>query len=250
MFNRIISILILVFISISSALFFPVALIIWLLTFPFDRRLVLLHFFTCLWASLYIWIVPQWSLKITGREKINMEKTYMIVSNHQSLLDIIVAFGLFVHFKWVSKAEVFRIPFIGWNMLLNRYIKLKRGEKKSIEKMIARCEKTLAGGSSLFMFPEGSRSKTGELKNFKPGAFILARKMKTPILPIVITGTRDALPKNSLTIRGNHIIDLHVLNEIPYEEYSQLTVAETSAMVRKLISSHSGHEKGKRSKTK
>ncbi len=238
MFSRILSILIIIFIYTSSALFFPVAVIIWLLTFPFDRRLVLLHLFTCLWATLYVWIVPAWSLTITGREKIDKKKTYMIVSNHQSLLDIIVAFGLFVHFKWVSKAEVFRIPFIGWNMVLNRYVKLKRGDKKSIEKMMARCEETLVEGSSLFMFPEGTRSKTGELRDFKPGAFILAHKMKVPILPIVITGTRDALPKNSLNIQGRHEINIHVLDEIPCEKFSGLSVDETSAMVRELFAAH------------
>jgi 1-acyl-sn-glycerol-3-phosphate acyltransferase len=238
MINRIRSILIILFIYASSALFFPVACVIWLLTRPFDRRLVLLHLFTCFWATLYIWIVPAWSLKVTGREKIDKKKTYMIVSNHQSLLDIIVAFGLFVHFKWVSKAEIFRIPFIGWNMVLNRYVKLKRGDKKSIEKMMAHCEETLAEGSSLYMFPEGTRSKTGDLKDFKPGAFILAHKMKIPILPVVITGTRDALPKKSLIIHGRHAITLRVLDEIPYEKFSGLSVDETSAMVRELFSSH------------
>ncbi len=243
MYNRIMSVFIIIFIYASSALFYIVALVIWLLTRPFDRRLVFLHLFTCFWATLYIWVVPSWSLTITGREKIDRGKAYMIVSNHQSLLDIIVAFGLFVHFKWVSKAEVFRIPFIGWNMVLNRYIRLKRGDKRSIEKMMARCEKTLAGGSSLYMFPEGTRSKTGKLKDFKPGAFLLAKKMNVPILPVVITGTRDALPKNSLNVQGRHEINLNVLDEIPCENFSELSADETSAMVRELFSSHLDHRK-------
>ncbi len=244
MYNRIMSIFIIIFIYTSSAIFYVVALIIWLLTRPFDRRLVLLHLFTCFWATLYVWVVPSWSLTITGREKINRGKAYIIVSNHQSLLDIIVAFGLFIHFKWVSKAEIFRIPFIGWNMVLNRYVRLKRGDKRSIEKMMARCEETLSEGSSLYMFPEGTRSKTGELKDFKPGAFILAKKMKVPILPVVITGTRDALPKNSLNVQGRHRINLNVLDEIPYEKFSELSVERTSAMVRELFLSHLDHRKG------
>jgi 1-acyl-sn-glycerol-3-phosphate acyltransferase len=250
MCNLLISILIILFIYISSALFFPVAFFIWSFTFPFDRRLVLLHLFTCFWATLYIWITPAWSLKISGRGKIDKKKAYIIVSNHQSLLDIIVAFGLFVHFKWVSKAEVFRIPFIGWNMVLNRYVKLKRGDKKSIEKMMARCEETLAGGSSLYMFPEGTRSKTGELKDFKPGAFILAHKMKVPILPVVITGTKDALPKKSLVIQGKHKIHIDVLDEIPYKDFSGLTIDETSAMARGMILSRLDQQNKEQGRTK
>jgi len=100
----------------------------------------------------------------------------MIVSNHQSQLDTLVAFGLFFPFKWISKAEVFRLPFIGWNMTLNRYIKLKRGDRKSIQKMMTECEKMISKGNSLYFFPEGTRSKTGIIKPFKPGAFILAKR--------------------------------------------------------------------------
>ena len=197
MFNRIISIGFLVFIAISCMFLFVCALAIWAITVLFDKRLVILHYFSCFWASIYLWIMPAWSVFIEGRNKIQ-RKTYVVVSNHQSLLDILVAFRIFFPFKWVSKAEIFKIPFIGWNMTLNRYIKLIRGDKESIRLMLQDCNKTLAGGSSVFIFPEGTRSETGRLRPFKPGAFFLAKENKLPILPIVINGTREALPKYSL----------------------------------------------------
>jgi hypothetical protein len=93
--------------------FFVLALTIWLLTVPFDRRLVWLHMFTSFWACLYLWIVPAWSVTTAGRQKIRRGATYIVVSNHQSQLDILVAFHLFFPFKWVSKAEVFNCPSSG-----------------------------------------------------------------------------------------------------------------------------------------
>ena len=96
---RLIAVLYIAFIFLSSAVFFLVAALIWLFTYPFDRRLRLLHQFTCFWASLYIWIFPPWSVSVEGRDRFMDNETYVIVSNHQSLVDILVAFTLFKHFK-------------------------------------------------------------------------------------------------------------------------------------------------------
>ena len=238
MLNRLISIGIITFIAVTSPLLFLVALALWLLTVCFDRRLASLHLFTSLWSSIYLWMVPAWRVTATGREKIRREATYVVVSNHQSQLDILVAFRLFFHFKWVSKAAVFKLPFIGWNMVLNRYIKIKRGRKDSIARMMQACEKSLAGGSSVYFFPEGTRSKTGFVKPFKHGAFTLAKKMKVPILPIVINGTKNALPKNSLNFHGRHDIRIRVLDEIPARQFIDMPVAEAAEMVRAKISGH------------
>jgi 1-acyl-sn-glycerol-3-phosphate acyltransferase len=235
MLNRIISISFLLFLAISSVFLFILALTIWFFTVLFDRRLIILHQFSSFWASIYLWVMPAWSVSIEGRNKIKKGITYMIVSNHQSQLDILVAFRLFFHFKWVSKAEVFKLPFIGWNMALNRYIKLKRGSKGSMQKMLAECEKALSDGNSVYFFPEGTRSKTGIIKPFKPGAFILAKKMMVPILPIAINGTKNALPKHSLNFHGKHKIKVKVLDAIQYESFADLPVNEICKLVRNRI---------------
>jgi len=236
MLNRLISISIIIFIGVTSAVFFLVALAVWMLTVCFDRRLVVLHMFTSFWAVLYLWVVPAWQVTVAGRHRIRRGTTYMIVSNHQSQLDILVAFKLFFPFKWVSKAAVFKLPFIGWNMVLNRYIRIKRGRKDSIAQMMKACEEKLAAGSSVFFFPEGTRSSSGIVKPFKHGAFTLAQKMKVPILPIVINGTKNALPKNSLNFHGRHAINIRVLEEIPVEQFAALPVGEVAEMVRGVIS--------------
>ena len=194
--------------------------------------------FTSFWACLYLWIVPAWSVTTAGRDKIRRDATYIVVSNHQSQLDILVAFHLIFPFKWVSKAEVFKLPFIGWNMALNQYIRLKRGDKESIREMMAACEKALAQGCSVFFFPEGTRSKTGHMKPFKPGAFILAHQMKLPILAVAISGTQKALPKHSLNFHGRHALRIEVLEEIPYASFAHLSVEDTAEKIRQRIAAH------------
>ena len=240
MLNRIIAVFFIAFVAATSAFFFCVALVIWVLTVLFDKRLVLLHLFSSFWASVYLWAMPAWSVRVEGRNTIRMRDRYVIVSNHQSQLDILMAFNLFFPFKWVSKAEVFKIPFIGWNMYLNRYIKLKRGDKRGIAKMFVDCEKALAEGNSLFVFPEGTRSETGSLKPFKSGAFILAKKMKIPILPVVISGTKGALPKHSMNFHGSQKMSIRVLKPVPYERFAHLSVEDTGDMIRNIIAAEVG----------
>ena len=235
MFNRIVAAFYLAFIGVTSILFFGIALVIWTLTVLVDRRLLMLHLFTSFWASLYVWVMPAWSLKIDGRRDTAWRRHYVIVSNHQSQLDILVAFRLFIPFKWVSKAEVFNVPLIGWNMWLNRYIRLKRGDKAGIARMFADCERALSQGNSIFIFPEGTRSKTGDMRPFKPGAFVLAKKMNVPVLPVVISGTHAALPKHSLNFHGRQMLRLRVLDPVPVETVARLTVDELTDHVHHLI---------------
>ncbi|MCZ6569653.1 MAG: lysophospholipid acyltransferase family protein [Deltaproteobacteria bacterium] len=235
MLRRILSAGFWAFLLMSSVVLFPVAFLIWLVTVPFDRRLVLLHRFTCFWASLYTWLNPAWPVRIEGRDRIRPRATYVIVANHQSFLDILVLFRLFTHFKWVSKRENFWVPLIGWNMSLNRYIRLARGKAVSVRHMMNACEKTLATGSSVMMFPEGTRSPDGQLRAFKRGAFQLAKRTQRPILPIVITGTADALPKRGFVLRGRHRIQIQVLDEIAYEKFAQLPVETLTQDVHELI---------------
>jgi len=220
------------FLALSSILLFPLALVLWVVTAPFDRRLVALHRFTCFWASLYTWLNPAWRVEVLGPEKIRRGAAYVMVANHQSLLDILVLFRLFVHFKWVSKIENFRVPFIGWNMALNRYIRLRRGNRESVARMMEACARALAQGNSVMMFPEGTRSPDGRLQRFKPGAFSLAQQAHADILPIVVEGTARALPKRGFVLQGRHAIRIRVLDEIPYAAFAERPIEAVSEDVR------------------
>ena len=230
--RRALSLLFWVFLAASSIVLFPIALLLWAVTTPFDPRRVLLHRFTCFWASLYTWLNPAWRVRVEGRERIRPDAAYVMVANHQSLLDILVLFRLFVHFKWVSKIENFRVPFIGWNMALNRYIKLRRGSRESVERALHACERALTQGNSIMMFPEGTRSPDGRLRAFKPGAFTLAQRTGAPILPIIIEGTASALPKRGFVLQGRHAIRVRVLDEIPHASFAAEPVERVTDAVR------------------
>ena len=241
--RRIGSVLFWAFLVASSLVLFPVALAIWALTTPIDRRKRLLHQFTCFWASLYTWLNPAWRVRVEGREKIRPRATYVMVANHQSLLDILVLFRLFAHYKWVSKIENFRIPCIGWNMHLNGYVKLRRGDPQSIGEMMSHCARVLDDGSSIMMFPEGTRSPDGRLRAFKHGAFTLAQGSGCPILPILVEGTADALPKRGFVLQGRHAIRVRVLDEIPHEKLRDRTVAEVTREVWQRFADELGPER-------
>lgn len=186
------------------ALMFPGAIVVWALTTPFDPRGVVLHLYSCFWAQLFFYLNPLWSLRVEGREHLPWRGAAVLVANHQSLGDILALYGLYRPFKWVSKASVFKVPFIGWNMVLNRYVALERGKKESIARMMAACRRWLDRGVPVFFFPEGTRSRDGELLPFKPGAFELAMEAGVPIVPIAVSGTADTLPKHGfrLTFRA------------------------------------------------
>jgi 1-acyl-sn-glycerol-3-phosphate acyltransferase len=223
------------YLLLSSMVLFVFALLLFLATLPFDRRRALLHLYTCAWAYHYVRLLPLWRARFSGRERIAGEQTYVLVANHQSLGDILVLFGLFKHYKWVSKRAIFRVPFIGWNMWLNDYVALLRGDPKSIEQMMQECRVHLRRGSSVMMFPEGTRSTDGEIKAFKHGAFTLASELRLPLVPIVIDGTRDALPKHGLML--DHPwglpIRVHVLD--PIAPRAGESVPELAARVRDVM---------------
>lgn len=230
------------FLVVTSIGLFPVAVAIWVLTRPFDPRLVWLHRFTCFWASLYTWCNPAWPVQVVGREKIARDQAYVMVANHLSLLDILVLFRLFTHFKWVSKVENFRIPFIGWNMRLNRYIPLRRGERASVVQMIKACLATLEQGSSVMVFPEGTRSPSGRMREFKTGAFEIALAARRPILPIAVEGTARALPKRGFVLQGRHAIRVTVLDPLPYASFASDDVDTLTRRVRSRIAEAVGEQ--------
>lgn len=230
-----------------APLWFLGALLIRIVTAPFDPRLRVLHLYSCFWASFYTYVFPYWHVAIRNRERLRNDTAYVVVSNHQSMLDILVLFRLYRHFKWVSKATIFRTPFIGWNMTLNRYIAIRRGDPNDAVRMMAACGDALESGSSILIFPEGTRSLDGELREFKHGAFTLALRHHVPIVPIVLDGTIDALPKHGIVSPGADIV-IQVLDPIPVDAFTDVETLRDhvrsvmAAALRKLRAGHGGAE--------
>lgn len=198
-------------------LFFP-ALFIWLVTLPFDPKKKVLHGYTCWWGSLYTWVHPYLKVEVEGRENLKKGQCYVICANHVSLLDIPLCYRLMSHFKWISKKEVFRVPFMGWNMFLNGYISLDRKKPSSHMKMMKDGLKYLQKGSSLLIFPEGSRQGNKPMAKFRDGAFLLAQKSKRNILPLLIQGSYEPVKDGTFFIGKKYQLKLTILPEISFQE--------------------------------
>ncbi len=189
------------YLLLSCAVLFIPALALWAVTLPFDPKRRLLGKYTRVWGAHYLASVPFASVTIVNREVGASAGPCIYVSNHLSLSDVLALFKLDYPFLWVSKIENFYAPFLGWNMWLNNYVALKRGYLPSIMRMYRTCIRRLGEGHSLFVFPEGTRSPDGELQHFHAGAFRMAIRNGVPIVPIVVEGTREILPKGRLRVK-------------------------------------------------
>lgn len=187
----------------SIILFFP-ALGIYLATVAFDPKRRLLSRFTAEWGAHYLEKAPFAGVEVTGREYVNTGPA-IYVSNHQSMSDTLALFSVRAEALWVSKVENFYAPFLGWNMLLNGFIPLKRGKLPSIMRMFRTCLQRLKEGHSLVVFPEGTRSLDGNLRSFYRGAFALSARSRVPIVPIVMEGTKGLLRKGSALIEPQRV---------------------------------------------
>ena len=185
-----------------------------------------------LWGLSIIAANPTWKLKIQGRGYIREGKGYVLVANHMSFGDIICLYCIERHFKWVAKESLFSVPFFGWAMSALGYIPLRRGEHGSIRDSFRQSIGWLNREMSVLIFPEGTRSVTGKMGAFKNGAFKLAIQTKRPIVPIVLTGTRDAIKKGSMMFAVTPRCKMKVLKPIPTAGYRENQFAELRDLVR------------------
>ena len=194
---------------------FPVALILWLLALAFDSRRLMNNRWMVIQGIVLTKMSPFWKVIVEGREKIDQKKAYIIIPNHQSLLDI-VFFNMLRHrLRWVSKKEIFSVPVVGWEMRMVKYIELIRGNKASVIRMMEQCVESLQDGISVVIFPEGTRTLTGAIGKFKTGAFQLAVKTDKPLLPVLIDGTGEIMPKKGgIIFRNRRIVRIRVLDPI------------------------------------
>ena len=181
----------------------------------FDRKRRLAHWIASCWGCLILLCNPLWRVRVSGRRHIPARRPVIFVSNHQSMLDIMAGFFLWRQFKWVAKQQLFNIPFLGWAMAGAGYIRLARSEQRSIRESYDDARRWVDSGVSVFFFPEGTRSRTEELGAFKRGAFKLAVETGVPVVPVVITGTRDLLKRGSWLFNPAARVRVTVLAPVP-----------------------------------
>lgn len=212
-----------------------VCLLLFLVTAPFDPLRRAVHYFSCWWGYHYMQINPFWRITYEGKANIDSRKTYVLAANHQSLADILLIYGLYKPFKWVSKDEILKVPFIGWNTSLNQYVTLNRSDLKSIKEMLKTCREWLNRGASVMIFPEGTRSPDGNLLSFRDGAFKLSIDCNVELVPIVIDGSLDMLAKGSKTICFKKRVKIKVLPPVDPKQFDGSS-GKMRAYVHKLMS--------------
>jgi len=185
---------------------------------PLDRKGNLIQKIAVLWARLIIW---------TNRIRVSLSTEgelgagpFIIVSNHQSLLDIpALLASLPLNYRMVAKKELFRIPIFGWGIKLAGYIEVDREDTRRAIRGMSDADRNLREGRSILIFPEGTRSRDGNLLPLKKGAFVIGIKNAAPVLPCVVHGSFFLLPKGTLRM-GRSAIKVHLGTPIPTAGFS------------------------------
>jgi len=186
------------------------------------------------WGRMLTRMVPV-RVEIEGGEQVDPGQSYVVVANHQSQFDIPVVYGYSgLDLRWIAKAEVGRIPFVAAGCRAIGHIFIDRSDPGQARTAINRAVERLKPGTGLMFFPEGTRSRSGELLSFKKGAFRVAIDQRLPVLPVTVTGTRDVLPADTLRLRPGRV-KIHFHEPIPTEELGVDQVGELRRRVHGII---------------
>lgn len=229
------SVIFYIFTLIQLTFFFILSALALVVCFPFDKPRRVVHSLSRAICMCFWYGVPTWRRKIEGLENIDKKKSYVIVINHNSMVDILALYFLPLNFRWVSKREVFRIPYIGQLLTIHGDIAIDRSKgADSMRKVTEDGKMWIGRGASIAMFPEGTRSKSGEMGRFKQGAFALAKEAGVEILPVVMHGTRTVLNKFYL-VNWRNVLKVSVLPPISAEEVAATPMPELMEKTRTMM---------------
>lgn len=224
-----------IYVLIELTIFFILSVLALVVCYPFDKARKVVHSLSR-GICMFFWLVPPtWKRHIKGLENIDKSKSYVIVINHNSMADILALYFLPLNFRWVSKREVFRMPYIGPLLSIHGDIAIDRKDGAGAMRKVTEKGKMWIGrGASIAMFPEGTRSKSGEMGRFKQGAFALAKEAGVEILPVVMHGTRDVLKKNFM-VNWRNELSVSVLPPISVEKVQNTDMPELINSTREIM---------------
>ena len=193
------------------------------------------------WARFVCWLGGV-QVSMTGAERLQPDRPYIFAANHQSQVDIFALQGyLGCDFRWMAKLELFQIPIFGWAMRLAGYIPVDRSHGRKAVQSLDEAARRIADGTSVIIFPEGTRSPDGSLHQFKAGAMVLAIKAGVELVPVGIVGTHQVLPKGRLLVRPGRV-EIRVGEPIPTKGYGVKQKQELADLLQsKVAALLSGH---------
>lgn len=177
------------------------------------------------------------SVTLKNKKNIIPGQSYIVVSNHQSLFDILVLAGwLGIDLRWVAKASLKKVPMFGIASVKMDHIFIDRSNPQAALETLDNAKKNIVNGTSAMFFPEGTRSRDGNLKAFKKGAFKMALDLEIPVLPVTVTGTREILPPGTMDLSpGSAKIIVHP--QINTDSYSHDSIMDLIQETRLAIQS-------------
>lgn len=191
------------------------------------------------WARVNSYATPM-LLRVTGREHIDPQQSYVVIANHQSHFDIFAIYGwLGIDIKWVMKMELRKVPVIGIACERLGHIYIDRSNTEAAIRTIRDAREKVTGGTSVIFFPEGTRSRTGELLRFKKGAFKMAMDLGVPVLPVTISGTRNILPPHTVNLMPGRAA-MHIHPPIDVSQYPPGDLASLMADTRRRLAGDLG----------
>lgn len=169
-------------------------------------------------------------VKVRGRGNIDPSTSYVFVANHQGAFDIFAIYGYLNHnFKWMMKKGLLKFPVIGASCAAAGHIFVDNSSPAAIRRTMGKAERTLSGGMSLVVFPEGSRTFTGKMRPFHKGAFQLAMEFQLPVVPVTIDGAFDIMPRTAWLPRWGTIqLTIHKPISAPADEADRKRVIDES----------------------
>jgi len=212
----------------------PMVALVWVVTVPFDKGRYWPGWLFRKLCVVHNWFNPLWRFRTSGVKIDDPRRPYVILSNHESFVDMLLLSHLPWEMKWLSKETVFKIPLVGWLMTMAGDVRLIRGNKESIVEAMKDCSDRLGKRTSVMLFPEGTRTRDGSLGQFKDGAFRLAIEHQVPILPMVVNGTREALQAGSWKMNVTDA-EVRVMEPIPTTGLTLDDVPELRERVRNII---------------
>lgn len=162
------------------------------------------------WARIFC-ILTLVKVEVRGRDNIEQGRSYVFVANHQGAYDIFSIYGYLGHnFRWMMKKSLEKIPLVGFSCKVSGHIFVDNSTPHAVKETMETAEKRLAGGMSVVVFPEGSRTPDGKLHRFKRGAYILATEFKLPVVPVSIDGSYSVMPRSAKLPRwGKIVLTIH-----------------------------------------
>lgn len=158
-----------------------------------------------IWSRLTCWLFMM-RVKVIGKEQIGKKQSYVFVANHQGAFDIWAIYGFLPHrFKWLMKKSLEKVPAVGFACRMAGHIFVDDSSIVGIKRTISDAEKMLRQGMSVVIFPEGTRTYTGEMSDFKRGAFMLAAEFGLPVVPLSVQGSFRAMPRTTYNMRPSTI---------------------------------------------